>query len=183
MPSTFAERVASADLLVHPGDDPGRDVLEGGEDVAFIGGFAAAAASLGRTPDVILLDTTDPKRPRARPLAGALARIVRARAVNPRFIAGQMRHGPRGAAELAETVDRLIGFAQTTDAVPGGLIDLVYDAYVADPDVSAFLRRENPAAARAIADRLDGARRRGWWHPRRNDVDAGLAALVPEAAL
>ena len=64
-----------------------------------------------------MLDTTDPKRPRARPLAGALARIVRARAVNPRFIAGQMRHGPRGAAELAETVDRLIGFAQMTDAV------------------------------------------------------------------
>jgi len=40
-----------------------------------------------------------------------LARIVRVRAINPRFIAGQMRHGPRGAAELAETVDRLVDFA------------------------------------------------------------------------
>jgi cobaltochelatase CobN len=168
--------------MVHPGDDPGRDLLEGGEDVAFVGGFAAAAAALGRAPDLIMLDATDPKRPRARPLAAALARIVRARAVNPRFVAGQMRHGPRGAAELAETVDRLIGFAQTTDVVASGLIDLVYDAYVADPEVRAFLLRENPAAARAIAERLDGARRRGWWHPRRNDADAGLAAMRAEAA-
>jgi cobaltochelatase CobN len=182
MPAAFAGRVASADLLVHPGDDPGRDLLEGGEDVAFAGGFAAAAAALGRTPDLIMLDSTDPKRPRARPLAAALARIVRARAVNTRFIAGQMRHGPRGAAELAETVDRLIGFAHTTDAVASELIDLVYDAYVADRDVCAFLARENPAAARAIAERLDDARRFGWWHPRRNDVDAGLAALKAEAA-
>ncbi len=176
MPGAFNEQVARADLLLHCGDDPGRDLLEGGEDVAFVGGFAAAASALGRAPDLIMLDATDPKRPRARPLAAALSRIVRARA-NPRFIAGQMRHGPRGAAELAETVDRLIGFAQTTDAVANGLIDLLYDAYVADPEVRAFLLRENPAAAGAIAERLDGARRRGWWHPRRNDIDPDLAAM------
>jgi cobaltochelatase CobN len=107
---------------------------------------------------------------------------VRGRAINPRFIAGQMRHGPRGAAELAETVDRLIGFAQTTDAVTSTLIDLVHDAYLADPQVRAFLLRENPAAACAIAERLSAARRNGWWHPRRNDIDADLRALMTEAA-
>lgn len=174
----FAVRVASADLLIHPADDPGRDLLEGGEDAAFVGGFAAAAEVLGRSPDLIMLDTTDPRRPRARPLAAALARIVRGRAVNPRFIAGQMRHGPRGAAELAETVDRLIAFARTTDAVASHLIDLCYDAYVADAGVRAFLIRENPAAARAIAERLSFARRAGLWHPRRNDVEAGIDGLV-----
>jgi cobaltochelatase CobN len=182
MPDAFAERIASADVLVHPGDDPGRDLLEGVEDVAFVGGFAAAAAAFGRAPDLIMLDVTDPQRPRARPLAAALARIVRARAINPRFIAGQMRHGPRGAAELAETVDRLIGFAQTTDAVPSALIDLLHEAYLADPHVRAFLLRENPAAARAIAERLGAARRHGWWHPRRNDIDADLAAVMAETA-
>src|SRR5258705_189917 len=84
----------------------------------------ASTAPRGRAPDLIILDTTDPQRPRARSLAAALARIVRARAINPLFIAGQMRHGPRGAAEFAETVDRLVAFGETTDAVPSGLIDL-----------------------------------------------------------
>jgi cobaltochelatase CobN len=182
VPGAFAKRVAGADLLVHPGDDPGRDLLEGAEDAAFVGGFAAAAASVGGNPDLIILDVTDPQRPRARPLHAALARVVRGRAINPRFIAGQMRHGPRGAAELAETVERLIGFAQTTDAVTSTLIDLVHDAYLADPQVRAFLLRENPAAACAIAERLSAARRNGWWHPRRNDIDADLRALMTEAA-
>ncbi len=181
-PGAFAQCVASADLLVHTSDDPGRDLLEGAEDVAFVGGLAAAAKMLGRSVDLVMLDMTDPQKPRARALSAALARIVRARAVNPRFIAGQMRHGPRGAAELAETVDRLVGFAETTDTVAGELFDLLYDAYVAAPDVRAFLLHENAKAARAIAERLDAARRRGFWHPRRNDVDATLAALRAEAA-
>jgi cobaltochelatase CobN len=181
VPGAFAARVAAADVLVHASDDPGRDLLEGSADVSFVGGFAAAASVLGRAPDLIMLDVTDPSRPRARTLPAALGRIVRGRAVNPRFIAGQMRHGPRGASEFAETVDRLVAFAETTDAVPGVLLDLVYDAYVADPHVRAFLLAENPDAARAIAERLAAARRHGLWHPRRNDIDADLAALAAEA--
>ncbi len=181
-PGAFAQRVGAADLLVHASDDPARDLLDGAEDAAFVGGFAAAAKLLGRAADLVMLDTTDPQRPRARTLSAALARIVRGK-VHPRFIAGQLRHGPRGAAEFAETVDRLFAFAQTTDAVAGELFDLLHDAYVADPTVRDFLLRENPQAAAAIAERLDDARRRGFWHPRRNDVDAGLAALHVEEAV
>jgi cobaltochelatase CobN len=178
----FEARIATADMLVHSAEDPARDLLEGSEDVAFIGGFAAAASALGRAPDLIILDTTDPSRPRARPLSAALARIVRSRAANPTFIAGQLRHGPRGAAELAETVDRLVDFAETTGAVASRFFDLLHDAYVADHNVRNFLLGENPAAAAAIAARLDAARRRGLWHPRRNDVDADLRTLMNEAA-
>ena len=182
-PGAFAQRVAEADILVHASDDPGRDLLEGAEDAAFVGGFAAAAKMLGRAVDLVMLDVTDPQRPRARTLSTALTRVVRGRAINPRFITGQMRHGPRGAAELAETVDRLVAFAETTDAVAGELFDLLHEAYVADADVRAFLLRENPQAAAAIAERLETARRRGFWHPRRNDVDAGVAALRAEVTL
>jgi cobaltochelatase CobN len=177
----FAAQVAGADLLLHRSNDPTRDLLEGAEDVAHVGGFAAAAASLGGAPDFIVLDTTDPARPRARTLPQALARIVRGRAGNPRFIEGQMRHGGRGAAELAETVDRLVDFAETTGAVSSALFDIVHDAYLANPHVREFLLRENPDAAQAISDRLEAARRKGLWHPRRNDT--ALTDLRAEASL
>jgi cobaltochelatase CobN len=183
LPGAFASRLATADLLLHGSDDPSRDLLEGAEDVAHIGGFAAAAASLGREVDLVVLDTTDPSRPRARPLDKALARIVRGRATSPRFIEGMMRHCARGAAELAETVDRLVDFAETTGAVSSALFDAVHEAYLADPRVRDFLLRENPDAAQAIADRLDSARRKGLWHPRRNDLGDGSRELQAEAAL
>jgi cobaltochelatase CobN len=180
-PGAFADRIAGADLLVHTGDDPGRDILEGSADVAFIGGFAAAVAALGRHADVIVLDTSDPQKPRPRSVTEAVGRVVRARATNARFIAGQMRHGPRGASEFAETVDRLIGFAETTNAIPAALIEAVHDAYVGNEDVRDFMLRENPAAAKFIAERFATARRRGLWHPLRNSVDDDLAALIAEA--
>ena len=79
-----------------------------------------------------------------------------------------------------------MGFAETTDAVAGELIEAVYAAYVGDPAVRAFLLRENPAAAGAIAERFAAARRRGLWHPRRNAVDddggAGGVARVRRGA-
>ena len=165
----------------HEGDDPGRDILEGSADVAFIGGFSAAIAALGKNADVIVLDTTDPQNPRPRSITEAVSRVVRARATNPRFIEGQLRHGPRGASEFAETVDRLIGFAETTNAIPGALIEAVHDAYLGDAKVRAFMLRENPAAAKFIAERFATARRRGLWHPLRNSIDDELTALIAEA--
>jgi cobaltochelatase CobN len=174
----FTELVRRADHLVHTGDDPGRDILDGSSDVAFIGGFSAAKAVLGGIADIVALDTTDPARPRARSMTQALTRVVRARAVNPRFIAGQMRHGPRGAAEFAETVDRLVGFAETTHVVSSSLIEALYDAYFGNEEVRDFILRENPKAAEVMAARFLSARRRGLWHSRRNAVDAELEMLI-----
>jgi cobaltochelatase CobN len=48
--------------------------------------------------------------------------------------------------------------------------------------VRAFLLRENPDAARAIARRLEAMRRKGLWHPRRNDLAIDLGALSGEIA-
>jgi len=180
-PGAFAGRVAEADLLVHSGDDPGRDILEGSADVAFVGGFSAAVAMLGGKADVIMLDTTDPLKPRPRSVTEAVSRVVRARATNRRFIEGQMRHGPRGASEFAETVDRLIGFAETTGAIPGAMIEALHDAYVGDEKVRAFMLSENPKAAAFIAERFASARRRGLWNPLRNSIDNDLDALIAEA--
>jgi cobaltochelatase CobN len=88
------------------------------------------------------------------------------------------RHGARGAAELAETVDRLADFAETTGAVSSTLFDLVHEAYLADPQVREFLMRENPAAAELIAERLE-AMPQGRSAP--HDLGTQLAALCTEA--
>ena len=66
--------------------------------------------------------------------------------------------------------------------MPSALFDLVHDAYLADVRVRDFLMRENPAAARAIAARLEAARRNGLWHPRRNDIGSDLLAFAAEVS-
>ena len=45
-----------------------------------------------------------------------IGRVVRARVVNPTWIAAMMRHGYKGGFEMAATVDYLFAFAATARA-------------------------------------------------------------------
>lgn len=83
-----------------------------------------------------------------------------------------MRHGFRGAAEIAETVDNFFAYAALTDATTDTQFDLLFDATIGDAAVRDFLTSANPAAATAIAERFDEAIRRGLWTTRRNSPGA-----------
>jgi cobaltochelatase CobN len=168
--AAFAERVKSADALVHVQDVAETDILSGDAFAEHEGGFFAAAEALGNAPALYHADATRPDRTIVRSLDQDIARVVRSRAANPRWITGQMRHGYRGAAEIAEAVANLLAFAATTDAVHSHQFDLVYDATLGNDEVSSFLRKSNPEAARALARTFAIARERGFWITRRNSI-------------
>ncbi|POR53185.1 cobaltochelatase subunit CobN [Bosea psychrotolerans] len=171
----FAERIREAQAFIHVSDTAGRDILEASSAADVIGGLAAAAKSLGGDPALYSLDSSNPEAPKARTLAEDIARIVHGRLTHPRWIAAQLAHGWRGAAELAEAVDTLFVFAASTDAVADGLFDAVFQAYCADPAIWSALETANAPAANAIRARLSDAERRGLWTSRRNSVAAFLA--------
>ena len=107
---------------------------------------------------------------------------VRGRAANPRWLAGQMRHGHRGAAEIAQSLDNLYAFAALTDAVRSEQFDLMFDATLGDDAVRAFLVEANRPAARHMARVFVDAERRGFWRSRRNSTTSILETLAKEAA-
>ncbi|HEX4507784.1 MAG TPA: cobaltochelatase subunit CobN [Alphaproteobacteria bacterium] len=173
----FRARVAEADAFVHVQDLADQDVLGADAFAKHEGGFAAAAASLGNKPALYHADTTTPDTSKIRTLREEVARALRGRATNPRWIAGQMRHGYRGAAEIAESVDNFFAYAALTDVTESRQFDLLFDATLGDEQVRAFLLDANLAAARGMADKFDQAVRRGFWTTRRNSTSAILAAL------
>ena len=176
----FESRVRDADAFVHIQDHREIDLLTGGDFAAHEGGFAAAAKATGNTRVALYHgDTGEPETPRVRTLDEECARIVHGRAASPRWIEGQMRHGLRGAAEMASTVDAAFAFAATARAVDSNGFERLYAAYLGDPSVAAFVERENPAALEAMRRRFDDAVARGLWQPRRNDVFASEDASAP----
>jgi cobaltochelatase CobN len=112
-----------------------------------------------------------------RTLGEEVARLVRGRASNPRWIKGQMRHGHRGAAEIATALDNLYALAVLSDAVQSRHFELLFDTTLGAPDVREFLVSANPKAARAMTNRFDDAITRGFWQTRRNSVFASLSRL------
>jgi cobaltochelatase CobN len=178
----FSDRVRSADALIHPQDDRERDLLDGEEVADFAGGFAAAASLLGVSPALLHLDTSRPDAPKARALSEEIARVVRGRLTNPRWIAGMLAHGYRGVAEIAQGVDALYAFASTSDAVSEHLFDLAHDALLRDASVYEAMLDRNPAAVASIVARLQDACRRRLWVPRRNAVIDELVAAAARSA-
>jgi len=177
----FADRVRAADAFIHVQDLAGQDVLNADAFATHEGGFAAAAEFLGAAPRLYHVDATRPEAAKVRGLAKEISRVVHGRAANPRWIEGMMRHGANGAAEIAETVDNLFAFAALTDAVAPRHFDLLFDAFCGDDHVRAFLERENPRAARSIAEKFREAERRGFWPSRRNSTAAILAEMRGES--
>jgi cobaltochelatase CobN len=168
-------RLRSADAFVHVQDLPETDLLLAADYAAHEAGVAAAAASLGAPmPALYHLDTTRTEAPRARLLAEEIARVVRARAVNPKWIAGMMRHGFRGAAEIAATLEHMAAFAHLAGAVPAHLFDLYYDATLGDDAVRAFLAHENPQSLSAMESCFARLHDAGLWVTRRNSIAASL---------
>ena len=107
-----------------------------------------------------------------------ISRVVRGRAANPKWIAGVMRHGYKGAFEIAATVDYLFGFAASTDAVGNHHFDQLFAAYLEDERVRGFMAEANPAALHETAARFNEAIRRGLWTPRSNSAGNLIAALL-----
>ncbi|WP_276199886.1 cobaltochelatase subunit CobN [Chelatococcus sp. XZ-Ab1] len=177
--ASFAERLAAADAFVHVSDTRERDILDGDDAMEAIGGFAVA----GRDGALVFsLDTSRPEAPRVRTVEEDVARLVRGRLANPRWIAGQLAHGWRGAAELAQSLDAVFICAATTGAVSDHQFDMLFSAYVGDEAVFAQVREANPPAAGAILERFAAARRRGLWRSRLNSAATRLETLVQEAA-
>ncbi len=170
-PGGFASRLAGADAFVHVHDHKEADILSAADYAAHQGGALAAAKSLGRTSlRGYHIDTAVPVAPKVRTLPEEAARVVHGRASSPRWIAGQMRHGFRGAAEIASTVDNAFAFAATSGAITSTHFDRLYEAYLGDPAVAAFIADANPAAGAAMRRRFDEAMRRGLWRPRSNSA-------------
>ena len=104
--------------------------------------------------------------------------MFRARVANPRWIASMIRHGYKGAAELAATVDYLFGYDATAGVAEDWMYEQVAERYLLDPDVAAFMAASNPWAARG--DRRAAARggrprdvgRAGREHARRRSASA-----------
>ncbi|MFN4281764.1 MAG: cobaltochelatase subunit CobN [Alphaproteobacteria bacterium] len=181
---TFGTRLGRVEAVLHNQDNREHDLLDSDDYYQFEGGIAAAVTEArGQAPEVYHNDHSRPESPRIHTLREEIGRVVRARAVNPKWLKGVMRHGYKGAFEMAATVDYLFAFAATTKAVADHHFDAVYDAYIADPEVRAFVAEANPAALKEMSARLLEAQERGLWKPRSNQAADELLKLSGQKAM
>lgn len=178
----FEERLRTIEAVVQNQDNREHDLLDSDDYYQFEGGMSLAAENLsGARPAIYHNDHSRPEKPVIRSLEEEIGRVVRARVVNPKWIDGVMRHGYKGAFEIAATVDYMFAFAATTGAVRDHHFEAAYQAFIVDERVSGFLRDKNPAALAELSERLLEAIDRNLWTPRSNSARFELSGQTKAA--
>ena len=163
-PEAFNQRLSNMQIVLQNQDNREHDLLDSDDYYQFQGGLTAAVKSIsGKQPDIYFGDNSRPDQPKVRQLSEEISRVYRARVVNPKWIAGAMRHGYKGAFEMAATIDYLFAYDATTNCVQDFMYQGVAETYLFDPSIQEFIQENNPWALRDMSERLLEAHQRGLW--------------------
>ena len=181
-PEAFTKRLGQMQIVLQNQDNREHDILDSDDYYQFQGGMTAAIRNLqGKNPATYFGDNSIPENPKVRQLREEIARVYRSRAVNPKWIEGAMRHGYKGAFEIAATVDFLFAYDATANCVEDFMYEGIAEAYIFDEKVHAFIQSNNPWALRDMAERLLEARQRGLWESANQDTLDKLRSIALEA--
>ncbi len=181
-PESFKQRLQETQIVLHNQDNREHDLLDSDDYYQFQGGLTAAVRSLtGKNPLTYFGDNSLTENPKVRSLREEITRVYRSRVVNPKWIAGVMRHGYKGAFEMAATVDYLFAYDATAHCVADHMYQGVAEAYVFDPQVQEFVQANNPWALRDMAERLLEAKQRGLWQEVNAETVEKLRAIVHQS--
>ena len=181
-PEAFESRLAEMQIVLHNQDNREHDLLDSDDYYQFQGGLTAAVRKVrGENPVTYFGDSSIPENPKVRHLKEEIARVYRSRVINPKWIAGVMRHGYKGAFEMAATVDYLFAYDATAQCVEDYIYEGVTQAYLLDEEVQQFIQNKNPWALRDMAERMLEANQRGLWQSASGQVLEELRAIVLHA--
>ena len=182
LPEVLRNRLQELEIVLHNQDNREHDIFDSDDYYQFQGGLTASVRALtGKNPVTYFGDHSRPENPRIRTLEEEIRRVYRSRVVNPKWIAGVMRHGYKGAFEMAATVDYIFAYSATTHLVEDFIYQGVAEAYLFDHKVQQFIQEKNPWALRDMAERLLEAQQRGLWTQVDQKTLDRLRAIVHEA--
>ncbi|MEM7759084.1 MAG: cobaltochelatase subunit CobN, partial [Cyanobacteria bacterium P01_A01_bin.40] len=181
-PKSFTSRLKQLQIVLHNQDNREHDLLDSDDYYQFQGGMTATVRSLtGTNPEVYFGDNSQMSNPRVRKLTEEIARVYRSRVVNPKWIEGVMRHGYKGAFEMAATVDYLFAYDATANCVADHMYEGVAQAYIFDEQVQQFIQAKNPWALRDMSERLLEAHQRGLWQNVEPQIIDRLKAIANQS--
>jgi cobaltochelatase CobN len=181
-PEAFSQRLGSMQIVLQNQDNREHDILDSDDYYQFQGGLTAAVKSISKKiPETYFGDNSQVQNPKIRKLNEEITRVYRSRVVNPKWIAGAMRHGYKGAFEMSATLDYLFAFDATANCVADFMYQGIADAYLFDAKVQEFIQEKNPWVLRDMAERLLEANQRGLWENVESVTLDKLRCLVNEA--
>ncbi len=167
----FRQALSGTKIALHSRSSNLFATLDNDDFFQYLGGTAMAIRSVdGKTPEVMVTDLSNPRRPRHATLDKYMGQELQSRYLNPRWADTMLREGYAGARFINRVVDYLWAWQVTVpEVVDATKWQRIYDTYVADRHGlqvrERFAQAGNLRAFQAITDRMLTAIEKGYWHP------------------
>lgn len=164
LPGLFKKRMQTIDIAIKNEDNHETNMLSSDDYNAYHGGMIATVRSIkGKAPRAYCGDSTNRARVELHSVQEQAKRIFRSEAVNPKFIAGMMKHGYKGAADMANYIAHSFQWDATSEIMEDWMYEKYAEKYTLDPRVQKWLRDVNPwALQRMTAILLEAEQRKMW---------------------
>jgi cobaltochelatase CobN len=167
----FKQALSGSKIALHSRSSNLFATLDNDDFFQYLGGTALAIRSVdGKTPEVMVIDLSNPRRPQHATLDKYMGQELQSRYLNPRWADGMLREGYAGARFISRVVDYLWAWQVTVpDVVDATKWQRIYETYVADRHGLRVRERiaesGNLRAYQAITDRMLTAIELGYWKP------------------
>lgn len=164
LPKQFRKRMGSLDVTIKNEDNHETNMLSSDDYNAYHGGMIAAVRSIkGSAPRSYCGDSTDRSRVTMHSVQEEAKRIFRSEAINPKFIQGMMKHGYKGATDMANYIAHSYQWDATSAVMEDWMYEKYAEKYAFDPKVQEWMRDVNPWALQRMTEILLEANQRGLW--------------------
>lgn len=168
----YAKTLSGTDVALFSRSSNVYGLLSSDDPFQYFGGLALAVRNIdGASPEMVISNLRDAKRPKAESAARFLATELRTRQYHPRWIKEMMQEGYSGAVSMAGSISNFFGWqVMDPNLVRGDQWQELFEIYVEDKhqlQIDEWFEQVDPKAQAAIIERMLEASRKEYW-----DADA-----------
>lgn len=179
LPKQFRKRMSILDVTIKNEDNHETNMLSSDDYNAYHGGMIAAVRSLkGAAPRSYCGDSSDRTRVVMHSVQEEAKRIFRSESINPKFIEGMMKHGYKGAVDMANMLSHSYQWDATSAVMEDWMYEKYAEKYAFDPKVQEWLKEVNPWALERMTEVLLEAEQRGLWHAKPETKDQLMKLML-----
>lgn len=164
-PALFRSHLQAVDVVSQIRASHEREVTDSDHYYEYFGGLSKAVEQArGSRAEIHIADTTG-EQAVTESAKQAIARGVRTRLTNPKWIDGLLKHPYHGTQQIGRRFEFVLGLAATTGQVEPWVFDRLEEVYVQDENRSRQLAEDNRWAYHGMIETLLESRQRGYWQP------------------
>lgn len=168
----YEQNLKSVEIVSQVRDNNEYEITDLDHYYEFFGGLAKSVEMVKGKKAVMLITDTTGNALVTESAEKAVAKGIRTRVLNPKWIDGMLAHKYHGGQKISERFENVMGLAATTGAVEQWVYNDLCAAYVEDEKMRSRMAENNPYAYMDILEQMTEYSNRDYWNATKEQLDA-----------